>query len=345
MKNGSSITASNSTSSLQPTKDFPFKAEGIAFCIAFVLADVFIVGGNLFPVILFAVNKRRRKKSLFLVISMAFADLMLGAITLPIYIIYFIGKDYGLWRVKSLPYLFVSYFIVDTVFSQASLISATLISVERFYAIYWSLKHRTLSMRAYRIVILMAWTLAILVSAIYNLLFRLLSAKHCLYFWIPYALTLVAIICGCNIVIWRKSRHRNIVSHQIRAVQNQRLTKTLLFVSVLASVCWLPLIVMNFLHFILELRSFSVYLDMANFLNYLNSCVNPIVFALRIPEFKQALGLCCFRRRAAINSEGNRRRDNARVTSLTPVTQLRTLPADPSHLNMAYEQDVMDTKL
>ena len=246
MKNGSSITASNSTSSLQPTKDFPFKAEGIAFCIAFVLAGVFIVGGNSLTVILFAVNRRRRKKSLFLVISMAFADLMLGAITLPIYIIYFIGKDYGLWRVKSLPYLFVSYFIVDTVFSQASFIFATLISVERFYAIYWPLKHRTLSMRAYRIVIVMAWTLAILVSAIYNLLFRLISAKHCLYFWIPYALTLVAIICGCNIGIWRKSRHRNIVSHQIRAVQNQRLTKTLLFVSVLASVCWLPLIVMNF---------------------------------------------------------------------------------------------------
>ena len=345
MKNGSAITGSNSTSSLQPTKDFPFKAEGIAFCIAFVLADVFIVGGNSLTVILFAVNKRRRKKSLFLVISMAFADLMLGAITLPIYIIYFIGKDYGLWRVKSPQYLLVCYYIIDTFFSQASLISAVLISVERFYAIYWPLKHRTLSMRAYRIVIVMAWTLAILFSAIYNLLNWLISIKYGTFFGIPYLLALVAIICGCNIGIWRKSRHRNIASQQNRAVQNQRLTKTLLFVSVLASVCWLPLIVMNFLYGVLELRSLSVYLDMANFLNYLNSCVNPIVFAFRIPEFKQALGLCCFRRRAAINSEGNKRRDNARFAPLTPMTQLRTLPADPSHLNMASEQDVMDTKL
>ena len=338
MNNGSALTGLNSTSSLLTTKDFPFKAEGIAFCIAFVLAGVFIVGGNLLTVILFAVNKKRRKKSLFLVISMAFADLMLGAITLPIYIIYFIGNDYGLWSVRSPPYLFVCYFIVDTLFSQASLISATLISVERFYAIYWPLKHRTLSMRAYRIVILMAWTLAILVSAIYNLLFRLISAKHCLYFWIPYAMTLVAIICGCNIGIWRKSRHRNITSQQNnRALQNQRLTRTLLFVSVLASLCWLPLIIMNFLYFILELRLLSFYLDMANFLNYFNSCVNPIVFALRISEFKQALGLCCFRRREAIN--------NDRAAAMTPATQLRTLSNDPSHLNMAYEEDVLDTKL
>ena len=94
---------------------------------------------------------------------------------------------------------------------------------------------------------------------------------------------------------------------------------------------------MNFLYFILELRSLSFFLDMANFLNYFNSCVNPVVFALRIPEFKQALGLCCFRRRAAIS--------NDRDAVMTPAIQLRTLPTNPSHLNMAYEQDVLDAKL
>ena len=338
MNNGSALTGLNSTSSLLDTKDFPFKAEGIAFCIAFILADVFIVGGNLLTVILFAVNKKCRKKRFFQVISMAFADLMLGAITLPIYIIYFIGNVYGLWSVRWPPYFLVCYFIVDTLFSQASIISATLISVERFYAIYWPLKHRTLSMRAYLIVILMAWTLAILFSAIYNLLCWLISGKHCLYFWIPYALALVAILCACNIGIWRKFRHRNITSQQNnRALQNQRLTRTLLFVSLLALVCWLPLIIMNFVYFGLELRSLSLYLDIANFLNYFNSCVNPIVFALRIPEFKQALGLCCFRRWTAIN--------NDRAAAMTPATQLRALPTNPSHLNMAYEEDVLDTKL
>ena len=94
---------------------------------------------------------------------------------------------------------------------------------------------------------------------------------------------------------------------------------------------------MNFLYFVLELRSLSFYLDMANFLNYFNSCVNPIVFALRIPEFKEALGLCCFRRRAAINKD--------RAAAMTPATQLRIFPTNLSHLNIGYEQDVLDTKL
>ena len=62
------------------------KAEGIALCSAFILECVFIVVGNLFVIILFVVNKGLRKKSPLLVINMAFADLMLGTLALPIYI-------------------------------------------------------------------------------------------------------------------------------------------------------------------------------------------------------------------------------------------------------------------
>ena len=63
------------------------KAEGFASgCSAFILTSVFIVVGNLLTIVLFAVNKTLRKKSLFLVINMAFADLMLGTVLLPIHI-------------------------------------------------------------------------------------------------------------------------------------------------------------------------------------------------------------------------------------------------------------------
>ena len=60
-------------------------AEGIALCAAFILIFLFIVGGNLLTVVLFAVDRRLRKRSLLLVINMAFADLMLGTVALPIY--------------------------------------------------------------------------------------------------------------------------------------------------------------------------------------------------------------------------------------------------------------------
>ena len=64
---------------------------------------MFIVVGNLLTTVLFARNKTLRKKSLFLVINMAFADLMLGALALPFYI-YYLGADFHLWiRIVNMP--------------------------------------------------------------------------------------------------------------------------------------------------------------------------------------------------------------------------------------------------
>ena len=79
---------------------------------------------------------------------MAFADLLLGSVCLPISI--FTIVTYEQLSQERSP-VFLKMIIV--VFAQASFISAALISAERFYAIYWPLKHRTLTTRAYRLVI------------------------------------------------------------------------------------------------------------------------------------------------------------------------------------------------
>ena len=47
------------------------RPEGIAWCISLSFLSSFIVVGNLLIIILFAVNKRVRKKSLYFVINMA----------------------------------------------------------------------------------------------------------------------------------------------------------------------------------------------------------------------------------------------------------------------------------
>ena len=179
--------------------------------------------------------------------------------------------------------------------------------------------------------------MAILVSTVLNLLFNFVSFKHATFAWAPYVLTLLFIVCGCNIGIWRKFRRGRMASQQQnRAVQNQRLTKTLLFVSIIALISWIPFIIVN-LFLALERPDLSTYYYTTDILNYSNSFLNPILYALRIPEFKQALGLCCFRRWAVINNDG--------AAFLTLARQLRTLSTDPSHLNIVHEQDLLDTKL
>lgn len=273
--------------------DFPSKAEGIVWCSVFTLASTLIVVGNLLTIVLFAVSKRIRKTSLILVVNMAVADLILGAVSLPIYI-YLVGiSDYHLWRETidlNVPFFNRRYRGNDSVIDICNLYI-----LWEVLAIYWPFKHRTVTTRTYRIVILIVWTLAVLNTCI----FQMADLRN----FFPYILlslgsTSTIIICSCNVAIWRKFQ-RGIVGvglqHQNRNLQNERLTKTLLFVSALALLCWLPYIVVISLIFLLD---FSVMIPwrclvIIDFVNYANAFVNPAVYTLRIPEFWQALSRCC----------------------------------------------------
>ena len=191
----------------------PSKAEGIAWCSAFILLSAFIVAGNSLTLVLFARNKTLRKKSLFLVISMAFADLMMGALSVPFYI-YRLGAYFHLWITSvNMPLAYISA-IFETVPIVATLNSAAATSAERFYAIYWSFKHRTLSMRAYRIVVCAVWTLTLVVSAAWVALNNFTSYNHAVYILAPYTLILILFMCGCNIGIWIKFRHGSFALQQ-----------------------------------------------------------------------------------------------------------------------------------
>ena len=285
------------------TRSFPSKEEGIALCSALILSSVLIIAGNLLTLVLFAVTKPLRRKSLFLVMNMAFADLMLGAFTLPFYI-YLVGDAYQLWTAKydfeHMAYK-IFYTSFDDTFLLGSYISAASISCERFYAVFWPFKHRSLSTRTYRIAIFLLWSSAVLLSTLMTLLNVSSSFESVLYVFIPVVLGLTIIVCVCNIAIWRSFQHESVASqHRNGASRHRRLTKTLLLVSIPALVCWLPKIILNILISVTKTSIPWTFYYMVNILNYSNSFVNPIVYVFRIPEFQQALRLCCTKSRPAI---------------------------------------------
>ncbi|XP_078364246.1 adenosine receptor A3-like [Oculina patagonica] len=347
----SAAAVGNSSSSASDLwKNKLSNAEGIAWCSAYILTSIFIVIGNLITIVLFVLTKRLRKKSLFLVINMAFADLMLGSVSLPVHI-YIIGvHHFQLWKGTMNTFLIFFYIIVDTIFLQASTISAVLMAGERFYAVYWPLKHRTLTIKAYRVVIAMAWITALSFSAVYLALLSFMSRRHAIYTWIPYALTVASIICSCNIAVWRKFRKGRLASQQQmnRSSQNRRLTKTLLLVSILSLLSWLPLSIVIF--FIVSVDNISpgtltiYYLTVL--LNYSNSFINPVVYALRISEFKQALGNNCFRTSRKANNINIKKTVETRSSrTCTLMSMLSVIETCPSQMQLAFEQDVVDTKL
>ena len=326
----------NRSAASRSSLDLPPKAYRIAWCSLYGVEALLIVITNSLTIILFVLNKKLRKKSLLFVISMAFADLMFGTV-LPLRI-YFLGNRYQLWTARLYKPLRIFCDISQMIFLRVSLTSAALMSGERFYAIYWPLKHRALTERAYYIVIAMVWVLTALFCTILfpRLRFTTLDAKHIVHAFAAYLLALLVIVCGCNIGIWRKFQRRSIApQQQNRAAQNQRLTKTLLFVSFVAVLSWLPYILVKFLNVRSNVSPTTKYiLQIVLLLSYSNSFLNAVIYALRIPEFKQALGACFFRRQALMIKAGSER-----------STQPRTLSSSSSHLNMAHESEVMDTKL
>jgi len=300
------------------------KAEVIAWCSAFSLISVLIVTGNLLTIILFAVNKKVRKKCFFLVVNMACADLLVGAVSLPIKIITPLLREERM----SLP---VATFlnIVTVVCLQATITFAALISLERVYATCWPLKYRTLSGQAYNVVIILAWILVLLSSTILSVL-RVFVYEVAYYsLWVTYTFTLTFIICVCTLGIWRKFENRRMPSltQQNRALQSRRLTKTLMLVSLLALMSWIPIIIINILEATNVSVNKNIYL-LAVLLNVSNCCANPVVYALRVSEFRKA-----FFSSRRMNANGGR---SNRYSISTPATQLKSTTTDLK---------VLDTKL
>ena len=276
------MTNQTNKSTITHPDDMSFTSvQVIAWSCALATEAVVIVVGNLLTIILFALNKKlRSKKSLYLVLNMAFADLFLGGISLPTYFYSLV-----LGQVKfdeKTPTLFTIIFLV---FAQASFITAALISCERFYAIYWPLKHRqTLSTRAYRFVILTVWTLSILGSLFTVFLLQFSSLMAMNSFLSLIFVSVLLIISGLNFGVWRKIQQQTVPHHQNRVLQRRRLTKTLLLVSLIAMDSWLPPLVYNLIAFLGYRMSNNISL-ITSFTYFSNSFINPIVYALRDRSF------------------------------------------------------------
>ena len=343
MKNVSAATSSNNMSS-----SYHSRVEGIVLCSVFLLEAVLISVGNLLTFVVFTSKKTLRKKSHLLVINMAFADAILGAVAMPLYVYLWIGPTYWLWNYKEKLSLDISWSVVDATFSQGSLISAAAIAFERCYAIYWPLKHRTMSFKAYYIIIFIIWTLAGLLSAVFNMANFLISSKAAAFCWMSFSLPSLFIVCACSIGIWRKFQLRNISSQQQnRAFLNKRLTLTRLLVSTISLLLWLSLFIVNCLIYILKIKTPKVYLFyyVIVLLNFSNSLINPVVYSLRIPEFRQMLGFCIIRRRKLINRDERNNGTDNRGFAPTPAIRPSTQPNDQNRLQKGIDIETIATKL
>ena len=260
-----------------------FNNWNLFWSLCFGLLSFLIIVGNALSIsILF--KRRLRKRPHFLLISLAFADLLVGSIPVPIYII----SQADIPHFSLTTYVF--FLFVDMFAGLSSVFTLTAISLERLHAITRPLRHRQLTSRSYAIAIATPWIFSLIVSLSY--LLSVFSVITYLQFFSGTIISLLAsllVTCISYCIIWRKQASR-IIPNEAQARNNVHLNKTLLLITAIFVFSWLPFHVFNIvIHFCASCEFFIVQFYIVKFLHYSNSFMNFLVYCFRMPDYRKAL--------------------------------------------------------
>ena len=270
--------------------------------IAFVLI-------NLPSLATFARNRHLRKRSTYLVINLTIADLLLGVVAVLLPILEprileshnILGEHFN-W------YAFL-YLTLESLFPAASLANLSLISLERLHATIYRFRHCLIREQIYFTVITFSWLLALLFASMMAILV-VLRAQLTLDFYVfaSYCFITVLIITVSYVIIIlnvKSSPQSHIFGSKLLA--EKKLSITLFVMTVASFLTILPLAVWVAMlrHIWCDLSPVIAYRFHLTFsaLYLCNSIVNPIIYALRMQEFRKAARkLCCCRESKLVES-------------------------------------------
>ena len=262
---------------------------------------------NLFTLATFARNRHLRKRSTYLVINLTIADLLLGvaAVLLPI-LEPRILENHNLLGEHFNWYAFL-YLTLESLFPAASLANLSLISLERLHATIYPFRHCLIREQVYFTVITFSWLLALLFASMVAFLV-VLRAQLTLDFYVfaSYCFITVLIITVSYVIIILNVKSSP-QSHIFGSKAEKKLSITLFVMTVASFLTILPLAVWVAMlrHILCELSPVIAYRFHLTFfaLYVCNSIVNPIIYALRMQEFRKAARkLCCYRESKPVES-------------------------------------------
>ena len=275
-------------------------SECIIWLTVFTAESVAIVTVNFLSIILFIKNRSLRTRSMYLVISLTVADILVGVLTVGHLQFSFLLACRLIKLNLSLSFLISSrsFFFF---FPFVSLTSIGVISLERFHATFRPFRHRLINRWVYVVAIAVVWAFPVIVSVIYVVNVLSLIAYY-LYILESYCLlwSIVTFVSYASILFkFRFGAHPQ--RHCTAALRQRKLTVTLFITTLVSLLLWLPYSILFLLvgsTNIFNSLSFPNFLRLVcslRFLFYANSLVNPILYTIRMPDFKKAL-LSLFRR-------------------------------------------------
>lgn len=270
--------------------------ENKAWCIVYGLESAAVILGNILIIAAFAVTKNLHKKTYFLLISLAVADLLVGAVAIPTFIHLIGGSVTQWWPLDN--HVQHTQKAMEIFTSFASIFALVVIALERLYASVSPLNHDNLKPLAYYIVIGFVWFFAALLGILSYLREQHVGAADnrgvFLFIMVMLALSMIIIVVSYVLIAIIFMRSRSILTDDFE----RRMAATLLILTVIFIVTWLPFKVVNYiLHFEPtarlgcgnDLGCLYQAIYATKFLHYFNSVVNPIVYASRVKDFRKGV--------------------------------------------------------
>ena len=275
--------------------------ECITWMVVGLTESVAIITLNSLTVIAFCRDRNLRKRSTYLVINLAVADMISGG-TSTLDLFYDVGAICNFWRYNILSWYQILQVLYHW-FPIVSLTNMTVISLDRLNATFWPFRHRTIKKSVYWVLIIAIWLTALLFScALIMIQYYTRKLDYYFYAWSSFIFFSLLVICVSNVFIFVKLRFGSQPRHHGAANRERKLTVTLFTATSLSLVLWLPYVITRSLFFATDI--FSSLSEIALFrllggsivLLYANSLLNPILYSMRIPDFRRALKILCRQR-------------------------------------------------
>lgn len=273
------------------------------WCVTYAIMAVAIIVNNMAAITVFWNSPLLRKFGNFFLVNLAVADLMVGAIALPMYIHLIYNTSFLSYNSQNAELKpFQAVHIAFDVFSgMASVLTLTVISLERIYAIYYPLRYRSLSKAAYFIILAEVWVLAGALSGMWMLtIFDVIHQDFFAFSLAIVSFTSLTVMFTAYAALWLKVKLWTRNQNRALGEKERNLAVAIAIVTVVFLLTWSPFHIMNILiNFKASLFDGFPYqvIYLAKFLQYSNSFVNPVIYCFKISEFRRELKSMLTRRK------------------------------------------------
>ena len=256
------------------------KTEDTSWSPVFITEFLVILIINFITITAFARTRHLRKRSTYLIINLTVADLLVGALTGPLFV--YSEQD------CSWPGLIFS--VLYATFPIASQLNLSLISLEQLHATRFPFRHCLLTKWVYFKIIIANWVISFSLAFV---LAKVTQGVLIQYVWASFSVITLLVLTVSYIIIFVNVQSKPHSQRHGSVHKERKLSITLLIVTAVFILTILPMAIYNSLPEAInkkwhrsaskgDIRLIVVVIYFAN------SMVNPLVYAIRMQEFRKA---------------------------------------------------------